>query len=437
MANVRNIVKKIIPIKLFKRVEPFGHLVEAIFANIWYGFPSRKMHVIGVTGTNGKTTTTFLIHKMLHNAMFKVGMLSTVAYGAGDDINPQLEHITTEQAGKLQKRLRDFKRAGIEWVVIESSSHSLAQNRIWGVPFEIAVMTNVTNDHLDYHGTFENYLEAKRRLFTLASKNGRKFGVVNADDPNAQQFIDSIPNSVTYGIDAGELRARNIETSVDRSTFQVQGSEELYNICINIPGKFNISNALAAVSVGIELGLTKGQIERGIATLKEVEGRMTFVDEGQKFNVIIDFASTPDAFEKIFSSVRPIVKGNLITVFGSAGRRDESKRPAQGEIAGRYCDTVILTEEDDRDIDGNVILEQIAQGAAKSGKIIDKNLFLIHDRKNAIEYALNYAKNSDDMVILLGKGHEKTIERADGNHPWNETEITRQILQSIKRKSNN
>lgn len=436
MTDTRKIVKKIIPMPLFRWIEPFGHLVEAVLANIWYGFPSRKMHIIGITGTNGKTTTTFLVHKMLHNAMFKVGMLSTVAYGAGDDITPQIEHITTAQAGKLQKRLRDFQRAGIQWVVLESSSHSLAQHRVWGLPFEIAIMTNVTDDHLDYHGTFDNYLEAKLRLFKLASKNGRKFGIVNADDPNAQKFIDSIPRSVTYGVEAGELKAQNIKTSVDRSTFQVQGKEELYNICINIPGKFNISNALAAVAVGIELGLTKGQIERGIAALKDVEGRMTFVDEGQKFNVIIDFASTPDAFEKIFSSVRPIVKGNLIAVFGSAGRRDEAKRAVQGEIAGKYCDTVILTEEDDRDIDGNEILNQIADGSIKSGKIVNKNLFLIHDREKAIEFALNYAKDSKDMVILLGKGHEKTIERADGEHPWNETEITRKILQSIKRKIN-
>lgn len=260
MIDIRNIVKKLIPFKLFRRIEPIGHLIEAVIANIWYGFPSRGMHVIGVTGTNGKTTTTFLIHKMLHNSMFKVGMLSTVAYGAGNDINPQIEHITTAQAGKLQKRLRDFKRAGVEWVVLESSSHSLAQYRTWGVPYEIAVVTNVTNDHLDYHGTFDNYLEAKRRLFTLASKNGRKLGIVNADDPNADKFASSTPRFVSYGIHGGELQAKNIQLAVDHSTYQVDGGQEVYNIRINIPGEFNVSNSLAAVAVGRELGLTKGQI---------------------------------------------------------------------------------------------------------------------------------------------------------------------------------
>jgi len=433
MTDIRNIVKKLIPTKLFRRIEPFGHLVEAVIANIWYGFPSRGMHIIGVTGTNGKTTTTFLIHKMLHNAMFKVGMLSTVAYGVGNDINPQIEHITTAQAGKLQKRLRDFKRAGVQWVVLESSSHSLAQYRTWGVPYEIAVVTNVTNDHLDYHGTFDNYLEAKRRLFTLASKNGRKLGVVNADDPNADKFANSTPRFVSYGINGGELQAKNIELAVDHSTYQVDGGEEVYNIRINIPGEFNVSNSLAAVAVGRELGLTKGQIERGIAALDGVEGRMTVVNEGQKFTVIVDFASTSDAFDRFFRSVRSVAKGKLIAVFGSAGRRDEVKRGVQGEIAGRFADMVVLTEEDDRDVDGNQILAQIAEGSKSAGKIVDKDLFLILNREKAIKFALESAKPGD-TVVLLGKGHEKTIERADGVHPWNEIEITRMMLQSLNKK---
>jgi UDP-N-acetylmuramoyl-L-alanyl-D-glutamate--2,6-diaminopimelate ligase len=431
MAGLRSIIKKIIPTSLFRLVEPFGHLIEAIVANIKYGFPSRGMHVIGITGTNGKTTTTFIIEKMLHEAGLQVAMLSTVAYGIGDDIHPQIEHITTAQSGVLQKRLSDFKKAGAKWVILESSSHSLAQHRIWGVPYEIAVMTNVTGDHLDYHGTFDRYLDAKVRLFKIANKHGRKFGVVNADDPNAGRFVDSISNSITYGINAGELRAKNVFLAADHSTFQVEIGNEDYNIHLNIPGEFNVSNALAAIAVGREIGLKKEQIEQGIEALSDVEGRMTMVNVGQKFNVLIDFASTPDAFEQFFTSVRPAVKGKLIAVFGSAGRRDESKRAVQGEIAGKYSDEVILTEEDDRDVDGNEILNQIAGGAQKSGKELDKNLFKILDRESAIRFALQRANNPDDMVVLLGKGHEKTIERADGEHPWNEIEITKKLLQSL------
>ena len=431
MTNIRKIIKKLIPVKFFKKAEPYGHLIESVLANIKYGFPSRGMHVIGVTGTNGKTTTTFLIHKMLHKAGFKVGMLSTVAYGVGDDIKPQIEHITTAQAGILQRRLRDFKRAGVEWLVLESSSHSLAQYRTWGVPYEIAVMTNVTYEHLDYHGSFDNYLEAKRRLFTLASRHGRKFGVVNADDPNAQKFVDSVPQSVTYGIKGGELRAGDIKLAVDHSTFKAVLGKDWYDIRINIPGEFNVSNSLAAIAVGRELGLTKDQIEQGIASLEGVEGRMTVIDEGQKFKVIVDFAGTPDAFERLFEGLRPVTKGKLIVVFGSPGRRDEVKRPIQGEIAGRNADELIITEEDDRDIDGNEIMAQIAAGAKKAGMEQDKNLFLILNRGEAISFALTRASSPEDVVIVLGKGHEKTIERADGEHPWSDIEVTKKALKSL------
>lgn len=422
--------KKFVPRKLFRLIEPYGHLVEAVLVNVIYGFPSRGMHIIGVTGTNGKTTTTFLIEKMLHEAGYKVGMLSTVAYGIGDDIKNQMVHMTTDEAGVLQRRLREFKRAGVQWVVLETSSHSLAQHRTWGVPYEIAVMTNVTKDHLDYHGSFNNYLSSKLQLFKIANRHGRRFGAVNADDPNSDKFVDAISQSLTYGVNRGQLRAKNVSMAVDHSTFRAEVGNDSYNIRINIPGEFNVSNALAAVAVGREVGLTKSQIEDGIAALSGVEGRMTVVDEGQKFKVIVDFASTPDAFEKVFDNVRPVTKGKLIAVFGSAGRRDEAKRPAQGEIAGRFADEVILTEEDDRDVDGNEILRQIADGAKKSGKVVDKDLFMILDRESAIKFALGRAKNPNDTVVLLGKGHEKTIERADGEHPWNEIEITRKLLKS-------
>jgi len=432
MSNIRKIVKKFIPTKLFKKIEPYGHMVEAMLANVRYGFPARKMRIIGVTGTNGKTTTSFLIHRMLHESGVKTGLLTTVAYGVGNDITKQVEHMTTEKAGILQARLRDFQRAGVEWVVLETSSHSLAQHRVWGVPYEVAVMTNITHEHLDYHGTFENYVEAKRQLFKIANKNGLRYGVVNAEDPSADRFVKSVAESTTYGIEKGELRAGKVKLNADHSTYIATLGEQSYDIRVNIPGEFNVFNSLAAAAVGQKLGLTKSQIEKGIAALKGVEGRMNVIDEGQKFKVIIDFASTPDGFEKFFESVRPLVKGKLIAVFGSAGRRDEAKRPVQGKIAAKYADVVVLTEEDDRDIDGNEILGEIAKGAKKAGKKEGKDLFLILNREEAIGFALTQAKNASDVVVLLGKGHEKTIERADGTYPWNESEVARAALQALK-----
>lgn len=431
MANFRKTVKKIIPVNLFRQIEPIGHLLESVVANIRYGFPSKGMHVIGVTGTNGKTTTTFLIHKMLTEAGYKSAMMSTVAFGIGNDIKQQNEHVTTAAAGKLQKQLRDFKRAGVEWLVLETSSHSLAQHRVWGVPYQIAVMTNVTGDHLDYHGIFDNYLNAKKRLFKIAGKNKYGFGVVNADDLTSAEFVKCMPNTASYGINNGQVSASDVKLSSDGSTFIVTVGQDKYNISINIPGEFNVSNALAAITVGREVGLSVEQVENGIAALEGVEGRMSVISEGQRYKVIVDFASTPDAFDKLFESVRPATKGKLVAVFGSAGRRDESKRAVQGEIAGRYCDEVVLTEEDDRDVDGNEILAQIASGAEKVGKIKNKDIFLILNREEAIKFAFSRVNSPDDTVVLLGKGHEKTIERADGEHYWNEIEIAKKLLKDL------
>lgn len=432
--NIRTIVKSVIPKRLFQQIEPTGHLVEAMFATIRYGFPGRKVKVIGVTGTNGKTTTTFMIQKMVHQAGIKVAMTSTVAYGIGDDLVYPKLHMTTTKASILQKRLRDYARAGVEWVVVETSSHALAQHRVWGVPYQIAVMTNITHDHLEYHGTFEKYLKAKQQLFVLANKHGFKYGVVNADDPNAQVFISSVKNATTYGIDSGDLRASNVQLSSDGSTYTATFGEEVYTIKVAIAGEFNVSNSLAAIAVGIKLGLTKAQIETGIASLQFVEGRMNAIDSGQPFKVIVDFASTPDGFQKFFESVRPLVKGKLVAVFGSAGRRDESKRAVQGEIAAKYADEVVLTEEDDRDEDGAGILEQIAQGVVTQGKSVNNGLHIVPNREEAIGYALTLVSNADDMVVLLGKGHEKTIERADGEHPWNESEVARAALESLAKR---
>jgi UDP-N-acetylmuramoyl-L-alanyl-D-glutamate--2,6-diaminopimelate ligase len=431
MPNIRKVVKKLIPRKLFKNIEPYGHFAEAVLANVRYGFPSRKMHVIGVTGTNGKTTTVFLIHKMLVEAGYKVGMQSTVAYGIGDDIKPQIKHMTTEKAGILQHRLRDFKRAGVEWVVLEASSHSLAQHRNWGPPYEIAVMTNVTHEHLDYHGTFDNYLNAKIELFKMTSKNGRKFGIVNSDDKNFAKFAEQVPRSISYGIKSGDLKATDIKLLTDHSTYKVSVGDDKYDIRVNVPGDFNVSNSLAAVAVGREVGLNKDQIEAGIEALKSVKGRMAIVDEGQKFKVVIDFASTPDAFEKVLKNIRPSTKGKLIIVFGSAGRRDESKRFIQGRIAGKYGDVVVITEEDDRDVDGVEIMKQIAEGSEKAGKIIDKDLFMVHDRKEAINFAMSHAKDANDTVVLLGKGHERTIERVGGIDTWDEEEVAKKALAKL------
>ncbi|MBA3758661.1 UDP-N-acetylmuramyl-tripeptide synthetase [Candidatus Saccharibacteria bacterium] len=425
----KSVIKKLLPLSLFKKIEPMGHLVEAITINAANGFPLRGLKVIGVTGTNGKTSTSFMIHKMLTEAGYNAGLMTTVAYGVGKNITPQIAHMTSVSVPLLLKRVKAMKAQGMDWLVLETTSHALAQYRTWGVSYSIAVMTNITHEHLDYHGTFERYLSAKKMLFeqTNRNKKGLRAGVVNAEDPAAQSFADAIAHPITYGQGHGDLQATKIVLSPSGSQYTAVIGQDTYRITCRLPGSFNVSNSLAAVGVGRILGLSQEQIEHGIAALDGVEGRMTRIDDGQPFDVIVDFAHTPDSFEKLFKDLKPVVKGKLICLFGSAGRRDEAKRAVQGQLAGEYCDEVILTEEDDRDIDGHEILSQIAAGAKEAGKKLNENLFLILDRTEAIKFALGRAK-AGDTVLLLGKGHEKTIERADGEHPWNEIETTHNLL---------
>lgn len=428
---MRALIKKLIPSTLFQTIEPYGHLVEAVLANIRYGFPSRNLKIIGVTGTDGKTTTSTLIHAMMAESGYKVGLMTTVSYGTRENMRSNMVHMTTVSAFALQKRIAMLKKEGIEWLVLETTSHALAQYRVWGVPYSIAAMTNVTHEHLDYHKTFERYRTAKVRLFKLAGANlrGLRTGVVNADDPSLAYFAAAVPNVIRYGLKNGELKATDIVSTPDGSTFTAVCDERKLKIHTQLPGKFNVYNSLAAIGVGFALGLGNEQIEQGIASLASVEGRMNRIDEGQDFTAIVDFAHTPDSFEKILTELKALTKKRFIVVFGSAGRRDEAKRGIMGTSAGRLADIVIATEEDDRDVDGNGILKQIAAGAESQGKVLDKDLFLILDRTEAINFAVKQAQTGD-TVVFLGKGHEKTIERANGENPWDEAATVRAALRA-------
>ncbi len=402
------------------------HVGKAAFWGARYGFPGRKLKVIGVTGTNGKTTTSFMIWKMLNNAGRKAGLMTTVGWGV-DEIHEQMEHMTTVDSSILNKRIKKIADAGVEYLVLELTSHALAQHRSLGIPIEVAVMTNVTHEHLDYHKTFERYRDAKRKLFKQA-----KYGVVNADDPSAEYFESDIERYVTYGVDYGELKAENIKLKPDGVEYVIPSEKDL-KIKTQIAGIFNVYNSLACVAVGKRLGLSDSEIKDGIFALAEVEGRMVKVDEGQNFTAIMDYAHTPDAFEKLLPDMKKATTGRLIVVFGSAGgRRDPSKRKPMGEIAGEHADILVLTEEDDRDTPGEEILEQIAEGAREKGKKDGESIFKILNRPKAILEACKMAKKGD-TVLFLGKGNEKTIERADGAHAYYELDEIKKALRAIKK----
>lgn len=429
----RSIVKKLIPGGVFSVVEPYGHLAEAILVNAVNGFPARGLKVIGITGTNGKTTTSFLVHRMLHEAGYKVGLMSTVGYGVGADIKPQMHHMTNVSVPEMMQRLKHMKAQGAEWLVLETTSHALAQHRVWGVPYSVAVLTNLTHEHLAYHRTFERYRDAKRQLFKLTNRNqrGLRTGIINADDPSAELFAKDIEQPVLYGVSKGDIKATKVKLGPKDVRYETTIGGETYHIHCRIPGSFNVYNSLAAACVGRAVGLDRQQIEQGIAALEGVEGRMTHIDEGQDFGVIVDYAHAPDSFEKLFKDVRPIVKGKLIVLFGSLGGGDKGKRPLQGKLAGQYADEVIVCEEDDRQEDPQQIMEDIARGVESSGKTRNKDLFLIHDRVEAIKFAVGRAEKGD-MLLLLGKGHEKTMEKADGEHPWDEVAVAREALKEAR-----
>jgi UDP-N-acetylmuramoyl-L-alanyl-D-glutamate--2,6-diaminopimelate ligase len=452
--NPRKIVKKVVPKSLFAKVEPYGHLGEAVIENVMFGFPTRNLKVIGVTGTAGKTSTCTLITHMLRESGYKVAMVTTVAidYGDGKEPEPNPTRMTSLGSLKLLQAVKRMKANGVEWLVLETTSHALAQHRVWGVPYSIVAYTNLSHDNVDYHGTFERYRAAKLMLFQQCNRNrrGMRTGIVNADDENGQYFAEAIAHPVTYGIQKGDLRASGIELTPSGSSFHAKLDGDDYKITSNLPGEFNVYNTLAAVGVARAVGLTREQIERSIATLKMVEGRMNNIDEGQDFDVIVDYAPNPDAFEKVFAAIKPTVKGRVISVFGTPGRRDELKAPLQGEIAGKNSDIVILTEEDDRDQDGQRLMELCAVGAEKAGKKRGKDLLFIHKREDAVQKAVDLAKK-DDMVLLLGKGEERVIitnkpgfKPAPGHifnestdtirRTYNETNAARQALKNRAKK---
>ncbi len=396
------------------------HFAQSVIATTRYGRPARKLHVIGVTGTNGKTTTCFMIWNMLKEAGFKAGIMTTVAWGV-DKLTPELGHMTTVDAFTLNKRIAEIKKQGAEFLVLEVTSHALSEHRTLGIPVEIAVFTNLTHDHLDYHRTFVKYRDAKGKLFKKA-----KFSIFNADDAATKFYTMHTKKYTTYGINYGDSKAKDIKLGVSG----VKYSYGDMKIETNIPGEFNVYNSLAAAVVGERLGLEKSQIEKGIKSLQSVEGRMNVIDEGQPFTVIVDYAHAPDALEKVFDSIKSH-KGKIIAVHGGAGRRDPSTRPIRGMILGKYADFVIITEDDSRDEDPEKIAEGFIKGAEKAGKTLGKDLILELDREKAIALAINTAKK-DDIVLILGKGHEKTILRADGPHDFEDIKVAKKYLKKLK-----
>ncbi|MBX3029310.1 MAG: UDP-N-acetylmuramoyl-L-alanyl-D-glutamate--2,6-diaminopimelate ligase [Chloroflexi bacterium] len=410
------------------------------------GDPSHHLGIVGITGTDGKTTTAWLVRSMLEACGLRTGLLGTIDVIAGGQHLGNPGRATTPEAPELQEHLRAMLDGGDRFGVVEATSHGLAQDRVTDVAWDVAVHTNVTHEHLEFHGTLEAYRAAKLRLFeALAAgpanpdKGHGKHAVINLDDPVAPMFLDAARSAAAtiHGYAAGPsadaaIRAVSVRDGREL-TIGVQTPRWADSVRIRLAGRFNVHNTLAAIGVGEALGLDPVAMRAGLEALERVPGRMESVERGQPFRVIVDYAHSPEALEKALDAIAPLAAaggGGLIAVFGSAGDRDVAKRPMMGRVAGARCRLVVVTDEDPRSEDRDAILDQIAVGAERAGRQRGRDLLLIADRGAAIREALGQARRGD-VVLLAGKGHERTIELADGPVPWDETATAVEALAEL------
>jgi UDP-N-acetylmuramoyl-L-alanyl-D-glutamate--2,6-diaminopimelate ligase len=415
---------------LGERVIHTARVTRGHFAAWWYRYPAKDLRVIGVTGTNGKTTTATMIAKILSDAGFKVGLLTTVQIRIGDRVLPNTTKMTNPPASMIQKLLQKMAKERCDYVVLEVTSHALHQERVFGVPFYGTVFTNLTHDHLDYHKNFQGYREAKLRLF----RNNPTVSVINRDDTSWEYFAGSPAlHTFTYGLSPrADVRAIRARAGVDGSTFTAVYQGQTQPLTLAVPGKFNISNALAAVSLGLGIGLHLSQIAESLSTFSGVPGRMEIIDSGQKFRVFVDYAHSPDAFQRIYETIVPSVKGRIIHVFGATGDRDKTKRPILGAIAAAHADFCIVTDEDPYTENPKTIIDQVAKGIVQAGRGSNRkkegvDFWRILDRRVAIRKAFSLAR-SGDVVLLTGKGAEEVMVVGDKKVPWDDRKVAREEL---------
>jgi len=408
-------------------------------ATWWFGDPSLRLAVVGITGTDGKTTTSFLAAAALEAAGLSSGLIGTVATQVGRVREANPEHTTTPGAPQLQRTLRAMADAGNDVAVVETTSHWLAADRVRGIAYDVAMLTNLTHEHLEYHGSWEAYRDAKLSLFErlaagrsnpvkeLAGRRWPKAAIINADDPSAGAFAGVAQEAgariVTYGTDpAADVRATHVEEDAERLRIGFVAPSGRASVDLHLAGRFNVHNALAVVALGEVLGLDPGAIRVGLAGVRGVPGRMERLVAGQPFGVVIDYAHTPTSLETVLGLLAPLAAargGGVVAVFGSAGERDTEKRPMMGRIAAELARLVVVTDEDPRDEDRVAILDDIARGAEDGGKRRDRDLFLVADRPLAIETAFERARPGD-IVLLAGKGHERSIIGPDGPVAYDE-----------------
>ncbi len=387
-------------------VVPDTRQALALLSARFFGDPSARLKMIGVTGTNGKTTTTNLIASILNNAGLKVGLIGTIHNKIGDRILPVKN--TTPESTDLQALLQEMAAEGVDACIMEVSSHALALHRVDGCEFDLAVFTNLTQDHLDFHRDMEEYRDVKKKLFSSLSQSGvktQKYAVLNADDPSAMHLVEGAGGKVfTYGIKCeADVRAQDIQVTAGGASFTITGRWGRCQLNLKMTGLFNVYNALAASTAAAALGVPAAVIKTALEAARGVPGRFELVDAGQDFAVVVDYAHTPDGLENILKTAREIAGGRLITVFGCGGDRDRTKRPQMGAIAARYSDFAVITSDNPRTEDSLAIIQDIEQGLKPDPA--GEKYCVEPDRRQAIRLAIGMA-GTGDVVVIAGKGHE-------------------------------
>jgi UDP-N-acetylmuramoyl-L-alanyl-D-glutamate--2,6-diaminopimelate ligase len=418
---------------------PDTRVALALLASAWHGHPGRSLVVIGVTGTDGKTTTASLIYNMLVQAGLRAGLVSTVSAQIGSSSVDTGFHVTTPDPMALQSYLAQMVEAGLTHVVLEATSHGLAQHRVDGSEFDVAVVTNITHEHLDFHGSLEAYRQAKGRLLELtalaqAKPDGpAKAAVINADDPGASGLptVDGLDYWRFGRSSSADIQARSIRATTEGVSFEIVEPDSVRRARLALIGDYNVSNALAAYTCCVgPLGIDPDAALRGLGALDSVPGRMELIDMGQPFQAVVDFAHTPNALRQALTAARGLTDRRVIAVFGSAGLRDRQKRRLMAKVSAELADITILTAEDPRTESLSAILSEMAQAAREAGAVEGVNLWQVPDRGLAILTALRLAKHGD-LVIACGKGHEQSMCFGETEYAWDDRQAMRAALAEL------
>lgn len=430
--KIKKYLRKVVPYDLILKT----HKIRAIIAALIYGMPARKLKIIAVAGTKGKTTTVNLIARILEKGGYKTAMLSTANFQIGKQKWLNDVKLTTPSPFYLQRFLKKAVEAKCDYAVIEISSHGLIQHRHWGIKYKTVVITNMMSDHLDYHKTFENYKNSHNALITKDLKNL----IVNYDDENSRSFLEfkagkkiafSLKGYKQIGSADILVKAKDIILKENGSEFAISDRKTDEKVNSKLVGEFNIYNSLAAASCGIAEGVSIDKIKEGLESPENIPGRLERINEGQKFEVIVDYAHSPDSLENVYRTLKPYVQKRMIAVLGGTGDRDKTYRSKAGALADRYADIVIATNEDPYGEDPESIINQVISGI--ESKTLNINLFRISDRKEAIKKAVEIAAEGD-LVIITGKGSEQFIISGDKKIPWDDRKVAREVLKEAIEK---